>query len=135
MKQRGSTLVESSVILLLFLVLVTGVLDFGQVLFFHHFLTDRVRSGARYAAVTNADATAVQNLVAYNTSSPGPGATGLFGLQPGMVQVTRYDAGTATDRIEVKISTFRLWFLSPWLARSFTPSFRAVMPVEGGTGS
>lgn len=132
MSRRGSTLVESSIVLLLFLVILIGVLDFGQILFFHHFLADRVRAGARYAAVTNPDPAAVRNVVAYNTASPATGTTGLFGLDPAAVEVTRYDAGTPSDRIEVKISTFRLRFLSPWLAGSFTPSFRAVMPMESG---
>ena len=40
--RRGSTLVESSVVLMLFLVILIGVLDAGQILFFHQFLTERV---------------------------------------------------------------------------------------------
>jgi hypothetical protein len=119
-------------VLLLFLSILVGVLDFGQVLFFHHFLADRVRTGARYAAVTNPDASAVRNYVAYNNAAPGPGAVPLFGLDPAMVEVTRQDAGTAADRIEVRISTYRVRFLSPWLSGSFQPSFAAVMPMESG---
>jgi hypothetical protein len=134
MRRRGSTLVESSIVLLLFLTILIGVLDFGQVLFFHHFLMDRVRVGARYAAVTNPDAAAVRNYVAYNTAAPAPGAVPLFGLDPAMVQVTRQDAGTAADRIQVKISTYNVRFLSPWLAGTFQPSFAAVMPMESAGG-
>jgi hypothetical protein len=132
MSRRGSTLVESSIVLLLFLVVFLGVLDFGQVLLFHHFLMDRVRAGARYAAVANADPAVVRNYVAYNAAPPPPGATPLFGLDPAMVQVTRYDAGAASDRVEVKISTFRVQFLSPWIAGAFQPVFRAVAPMEAG---
>jgi hypothetical protein len=134
MKRRGSTLVESSVVLLLFLTILIGVLDFGQVLFFHHFLMDRVRAGARYAAVTNPDAATVRNYVAYNNAAPAPGTNTLFGLDPAMVVVKRQDAGTASDRIEVSISTYRVRFLSPWLAGSFQPSFTAVMPMESAGG-
>lgn len=128
--RRGSTLVESSIVLLLFLTVFLGVLDIGQVLFFHHFLTDRVRAGARYAGVAGTDAGAVRNFVAYNTPAPADGTPGLFGLTPSMVEVNRYDSGTATDRVEVKISTYPVRFLSPWIGGPFQPTFRAVMPME-----
>jgi hypothetical protein len=131
MKRRGSTLVESSVVLMLFLVIVIGVLDAGQILFFHQFLTERVRSGARYAVVHAYDATAVANLVAYADPAPAPGTTGLFGLTAAMVQVNHYNAGTSADRVSVKITGYQMRFLSPWLAGVFTPGpFQAVAPVE-----
>ena len=122
---------ESSVVLLLFLVIVIGVLDAGQVLFFHQFLTDRVRSGARYAVVHAYSATAVANVVAYADPAPAPGTQGLFGLTAAMVSVNRYDSGTSSDRIAVKITGYQMRFLSPWLAGVFTPGpFQAVAPVE-----
>ena len=130
---RGSTLVESSIILLVFLVILTGILDVGQVLFFHHVLTERVRAGARYAAVHAFDPGAIRNVVSYNSASAPPGGGGLFGLDPSLVEVNRYDEGTAKARIEVSVSTFTLHFASPWLMRDFTPQpFRAVVPIESG---
>jgi Flp pilus assembly protein TadG len=130
---RGSTLVESAIVLMLFLVILIGVMDFGQVLFFHHFLNERVRSGARYAIVHAYDPAAVKNVVAYNSPTVPPGAVPLFGLSPAQVSVNRYDAGTANDRIEVSVNTFSMHFISPWLMRDFTPGpFRAVMPLESG---
>ncbi len=129
-RRRGSTLVESALVLMLFLVLLLGVMDFAQILFFHQALTDRVRSGARYAVVHPWDTAAVQRYVAANSADPGV-ASFLFGITPDMVQVLHYDAGTASDRIEVRISAYRMRFLSPWLSGAFTPGpFRAVMPVE-----
>ena len=124
-------MVESSIILVLLMVVFIGIMDMGQVLFFHHFLNDRVRTGVRYAIVHTYDATTIKNVVAYNTTT-GDGTAGLFGLTPGMVQVNRYDAGTPNDRIEVKIDAFTMHFVSPCLMREFTPGpFRAVMPLEG----
>ena len=132
-RRRGSTLVESSVVLLLFLVILIGVLDAGQILFFHQFLTDRARSGARYAVVHAYNADAIANVVAYLDASPAPGTRGLFGLTAAMVQVNRYDAGTAADRVSVKITGYEMRFLSPWLAGAFTPGpFQAVAPIESG---
>ena len=130
-RRRGSTLVESSIVFLLFLVLLLGILDFGQILFFHHFLAERVRAGARYAVLHQYDAQVVRNVVVYNSPAAPPEGSGLFGLRPEMVQVVRYDAGTAADRVAVGISGYRMRFLSPWVAGVFTPGpFRAVLPLE-----
>jgi hypothetical protein len=135
-RRRGSTLVESAIVMLLFLVILIGVLDAAQVLFFHQFLADRVRSGVRYAAVHTYSASAIRNVVAYNTASPEPGMAGLFGLTPEMVKVNRYGAGTADDRVETEIGGYSMRFLSPWLAGTFTPGpFRAVMPLESAGGA
>ncbi|MBZ5619735.1 MAG: pilus assembly protein [Acidobacteriia bacterium] len=130
--RRGSTLVEGSIILLLYMVIFVGILDMGQVFFFHHFLTERVRTGVRYAVVHTYDPTAIQNVVAYNSSVARPsGSSGLFGLTPSQVAVNRYDPDTPNDRIEVSVNAFTMHFMSPWLMRDFTPGpFRAVMPVE-----
>ena len=130
-QRRGSTLVESSVVLLLFLVILIGVLDAGQILFFHQFLTERVRTGARYAVVHAYNSTAIANVVAYSDPAPAPGTSGLFGLTAAMVQVNHYDAGTSADRVTVKITGYQMRFLSPWLAGVFSPGpFQAVAPVE-----
>lgn len=132
-KSRGSTLVESAIVLLLFVVILLGVMDFSQILFFHHVLLERVRCSARYAAVHPYSVTAIQNFAAYNRTTAPPGGTGLFGLSPSVVQVNRYGEGTADDRVRVSISTHRMRFLSPWLAGTFTPGpFTAVMPMESG---
>jgi hypothetical protein len=130
-RRRGSSLLESCVILLLFLGLLIGVADISQVMFFHHFLQQRVRAGARYAVVNVYDAAAIRNVVVYNSKTAG--TIGLFGLQPSMVSVNLYDAGTPEARVEVAISGFRMRFISPWLTGDFSPGpFRSVLPVESG---
>lgn len=130
----GSTLVEASVILVLFLVVLIGILDVGQVIFFHHVLTERVRAGARYAAVHTYDPSAIKNVVSYNSATaPSDGSSGLFGISPSMVQVNLYDQGTSDARVVVSISAFTLHFVSPWLMRDFTPTpISAAVPVESG---
>ncbi len=130
-------MVESSIILLLFMVIFVGILDMGQIFFFHNFLNDRVRAGARYAVVHTYDPATIKNVVAYNaTKAPDDGGPGLFGLDPSMVEVNRYDAGTPDDRIEVSVSSFTMHLISPWLMRDFTPGpFRAVMPIESAGGA
>jgi hypothetical protein len=126
---RGSSLVEGSIVLVVFMVVFVGILDVSQVVFLHTVLSDRVRTGARYAVVHTYNAAAIQNVVAYNSATPG--SSGLFGITPSMVQVNHYDIGLPTERVQVSISTYSMHFLSPWLAASFTPGpFTAVMPME-----
>ena len=127
---RGSTLVESSIVLLVFLVLFVGILDMAQAMFLHQVLADRVRTGARYAVVHPYDVTTIQNVVAYN-SSTGSGS-GLFSITPSMVQVNHYDAGLPTERVQVSITSYQIHFLSPWLPSTLTRPFTAIMPMESG---
>lgn len=130
-RRRGSTLIESSIVLTLFLVILIAVMDFAQVLFFHHVLSERVRTGVRYAVVHAYNEAAIKKLVAYNNPAADGGTSGIFGLTPDQVLVARWSAGTAEERVEVKISGYTMRFLSPWLAGTFTPGpFRAVMPAE-----
>ena len=125
---------EMAFLLMLFLTILFGILDIGQVLFFHHLLCDRVRVGVRYAVVHSYDTAAIRNVVAFdNPAGPRPGGSGLFGLTPAMVQVEEFDAGTPSARIQVGITTFPIHFVSPWLPHIVTPGpFQAVMPVESG---
>jgi hypothetical protein len=130
--RKGGSVLESGLVLLLLLITIIGVFDMGQLLFFHQTFRERVRAGVRYAVVHTYDAQQIRNMVLYNSPTAPPGdPPGLFGLRPAMVTVTRYDQGTADDRIEVRISSYPFTFLSPLLAgRSLNPVFRAVMPIE-----
>lgn len=126
--RKGAHVVETALVLLPFVFTLIGVLDFGQLLFFYQTFRARAHSGARYAAVNPYNSQTIANVVAYGATT-GSGK-GRFGLTPSMVTVTRYDQGTAYDRIEVKIN-YPLAFISPLLAKyKLTPVFRSVMPVE-----
>ncbi len=132
--ERGSALLESTLVLLVFTVTLLEILDVGQFMFFQAMLMDRARAAARYAQVSTFDTSAIANVVAYNDPAGGSG-TGLFGLSTSMVTVNRYDAGLSTDRIEIVISNFPLAFEGPMLLANFSSrTFRAVMPV-GGMGA
>src|ERR1043166_8829675 len=69
-KQSGQAMLESALILLVFLVMLVGIVDFGQFFYFHQSLTDRARAGARYGSVhacsTLADCTEAVNYAIYN---------------------------------------------------------------------
>jgi Flp pilus assembly protein TadG len=129
----GSALVEGAFVLLALIVLLTGILDIGQIFMFHQGLTERVRAGARYAATHTYNIQQIKNVVLYNASTaPAGSPKGLYGLQASQVSVTRYDSGDAVkDRIEVKIQGFPMAFYSPLLKRAYTHRpFVAIRRVE-----
>src|SRR5258708_6148234 len=79
-KQRGQAFIESALIMLIFVPVLVGIADFGQVIYFHASLTERARAAARYGAVhAYTDGSAIQNVAVYNDPSP---ATGTAGLVP-----------------------------------------------------
>jgi Flp pilus assembly protein TadG len=49
--ERGSNLVEYGVVLMLFLTMLFGVIDFGRALYVYHFVAGAAREGTRYAIV------------------------------------------------------------------------------------
>jgi len=50
-KQRGATVIEFALVLVMFLAVMLGILDFGRMLFTWSAANEAARAGARYAAV------------------------------------------------------------------------------------
>ena len=104
-RRRGSAMIEATLTLSLFLTVLFSLYDFGWVLFFHQTLVHQARTSARYGAVSPSDLAAIKNVALYNSTS-GSG-TGLFGLEPANVSVSRNGQGTTSDRITVTISGYQ----------------------------
>lgn len=109
-------MVESALVLLLFVVTLIGTFDVAQFLFYHQSLTERVRGAARYAAVNTFDTTAVQNMVLYNQSTAPSGRNPDFNLTSSMISVQRYDTNTPEDRVVVTVSNYPFLFITPFIA-------------------
>ena len=127
---RGSTMLELSFILLVFLSLLLGAFDFGQFLFIHQALVERARYAARWGMATfpAPTVTEIKNMVVYGQSTAG--ANGYFGLTTGMVTVTSSDANTWNARITVLISNYPYQMLSPYIAGSYTgPNITVSVPL------
>ena len=127
--RSGQALVESALMLVVFLALFLGALDFGQYLYFHQSLSERARAAARYGAVNPADKTGIQNVAVYN--DPAGSANGATPLIPNfttaMVSVclpgdsTCSDPGPSADsRVTVTISGYQMVMFSLFLPQSFT---------------
>jgi len=118
--RRGSAMVELSLIGSLFFVLVIGLMDVGQTLFFQQALLERARTAARWGAATDpTNGAGIQNMVLYLQPAAPEGGVTSFGLTPTMVGVSTPDAGTDNYRLVVQISGYPVKLLSPYLAGSY----------------
>src|SRR5437667_3853209 len=73
--ERGQAFVETGLIMLIFVPILIGIMDFGQFLYIHQSLSERVRAATRYGAVhTYTDGADVVNVAMYNTPAGGSAA-------------------------------------------------------------
>src|SRR5262245_58586501 len=91
--KKGSAIVESSMVLVVFITALVGIGDLGQMLFIHASIMERVREGLRYGVITY-DPTAIRNIILYGTEAPADGATPGFQLTSSMVDIARFDANS-----------------------------------------
>jgi Flp pilus assembly protein TadG len=130
--QRGQSVIEGVLVLVVLIGMILGVLDFGQMMFLHQTLTERARAAARHAALNPADVDGVRNLVLFgNTVAPGDATRGFWGMTAAMVQVARNNQNTNEDEMVVTISGYRFQIFSPWIAGSaLGRPIVAAAPVE-----
>jgi Flp pilus assembly protein TadG len=113
-------MLETALVLLMFILMLIGTLDFGQVLYFHQSLVERARAAARYGAINPTDSTGIQNIAVYNSATvPSPALAVLPGLTTGMVNVSNPGINTPEARVMVTISGYPINFISPYIAQTF----------------
>ena len=123
-------MIETSLIMLIFVPVLVGIADFGQFLYFHSSLSERARAAARYGAVnTYSNGDTIKKVAVYNDPNAAAGSTPLLPrLTTAMVTATLDDAGTDSARITVTISNFPFSFLSPFMSKSTW--YRTVLATE-----
>jgi Flp pilus assembly protein TadG len=128
---RGSVMVELSLVGTMFFILLIGIADVGQVLFVQQAMAERVRSAARWGAVNDpTNASAIRNMVLYFQPTVPAGGKASFGLTSSMVNVSTADAGTDDYRLVVQISGYSLLMLSPYIAGSYKgPPINVSVPL------
>ena len=118
--QRGQSMVEATLVLLVFFTLLLGVIDCGQVLFAHQSLVERVRAAVRWGVVHPWEkADPIVNLVLYNQTEAPRGSTPSFlGMQRENVVIRHIAPAERPDdeTLSVTIVNFRPQFFSPWFA-------------------
>ena len=121
--RRGQSLVEATLVLIVFFALLLGVIDCGQVMFSHQALVERVTGAVRWGSVHPYDGTGdqVANLILYNQpDEPRTATTPFLGLSRANVQV-RYQAPADRpddETIGVAIVNYESHFFSPWIAKT-----------------
>jgi flagellin-like protein len=122
--RRGQSAVESGLVLVMFIFVLTGIADFGHFLYLHQTLTERVRVAARYGAVTShiggGNIDKIKNVAVFNTPSPAEGAKPLLpGLTTSMVNASLDGTfGQDDARIIVTIANYPFGFISPYMSTS-----------------
>ena len=123
--ERGQTLVEGALALLVFMSLLFAVIDCGLVMVSHQTLVERVRAAVRWGVVRPWDGTGEQvaNLILYDQpDAPRATTAGYLGLTRENVQVRYQPPSTShpdDEVLSVAIVNYRYRFLSPWITQTF----------------
>ena len=145
--QRGQTLVEFALVVMVFLVIVFGLLEFSRALWTWNTIVQATRAGARFAVVETPTATDVEikNYVAY-LNTTGTGDPVLPGLTASNVTVSfqKIDPSTGSyvappgnnkflaDVVQVGITGYNFNFVVPIIGTSITlPAFTTTLNLEG----
>ena len=142
--RKGAGLVESALVLFIFLAFCLGTLDFGQFLYFHQALAERARAAARYGSVNWTDRTGIQNVAIYNDpAGTANGATAILpNLTTTMIAVClpadtncSNVSGTTESRITVTITgyqmtTFNFVFPQAFTNKAITASIPSEKPIS-----
>ena len=131
-RQRGQAMVEGALVAVAFITCLVSILELSRYALFIQFFTERARAGARYAAVSNYNVDTIKNWVAYNSPiAPDYSSSGLFGLTPSMINVSRFNQSTDTDRIEISINSYPVSLVVPLLPQNWVlKPFRVVLTTE-----
>ena len=120
-RRRGQSLVEYTMVMLVFFSLLLGVLDCGQILFAHQSLVERVRAAVRWGTLHPQDGPdRVVNYVLYGgPDAPLMPAPGFLGLTEDNV-LAEYQAATPLrpddNLLHVEIVNFKSNLFTPWFA-------------------
>lgn len=121
--RRGAVVIEATLTLMLFLIFVFSLFDFGYVTFFHHTLMQQARAAARYGVVidpsTPENQTRIKNVLLFNDPDHAGGdATGLLGLDASNVSVTLQpkSASEPVARLVVTVQGYQYGLITPGFA-------------------
>ena len=128
--ERGATLVEFSIGVLVFATAMFAVLEFGRVLWAHNALTDAARRGVRYATLHAAtDVDQVKNVVVFGDAA-GTGSPMLPNLAKEDVDVEYTGFGLNDGTVTVTIE-YEFQLLIPIIGTTITmPTYSTTLSGE-----
>lgn len=125
-------MLETALILPLFLVFWFGIVDWGIAYWAHQSIVFQANEAARWGVVHGYDATAIRNMVVYGKPAPTDSAKAQFGLKPGNVTVNLVCSTAATcpntaaydptdnRRIVIRVAGYKFAHFTPFFAGNFT---------------
>lgn len=134
--QRGNALIESALVLGLFVFVLVGIMDFAQILHVHQSLVERVRSVARTAVVQNLTVEEIRDRIVYGQSmdirtEAGLMPAGFMGLRREHVTVEILDRTYSEQRLVVDVNGVPIIILSPLMAgQGKNLPLRITIPLE-----
>ena len=148
--QLGQTLVEFALVVMVFLVIMFGLVEFARALWTWNTIVQATRAGARFAVVETpnpANDDAIKNYVVY-LNSAGTGDPVLPGLTTSNVTVSfqKIDPNTGAyvpapgtppnkfqaDVVQISITGYSFNFVVPIIGSSITlPAFTTTLSLEG----
>lgn len=110
-KQRGATAVEFAIVILLFITIIFGIIEFGLLMYNQHIVTNASREGARYGIVYSFPDRINANDIKATVTSYGSQYIISFGNKDWDVEVRNLETGnqnqgcvTHSDRLMVQAS-------------------------------
>ena len=129
--ERGATLVEYSIAVMVFMIALFAVIEFGRAIWVHNALSDAARRGARYAALHSAANVAeVKNVVVFGDPAGGSQPT-VPNLSTTNVDVTYSGFGLNTGTVSVSVTNYQFQFVIPIVGTTITmPSYTTTLTGE-----
>ena len=129
--ERGATLVEYSIAVMVFMIAMFAVIEFGRAIWVHNALSDAARRGARYAALHSAANVAeVKNVVVFGDPAGGSQPT-VPNLSTTNVDVTYSGFGLNTGTVSVSVTNYQFQFVIPIVGTTITmPSYTTTLTGE-----
>jgi Flp pilus assembly protein TadG len=116
-RQAGAAVIETSLLLPLFLAFWFGIIDWGLAFFVHETVVHQTQKAARWASLNNYDATKIRNVLLYNDPTINRGGAVWFSLQNPTVTVNlRGIESWNTQRIVITISNYQWMHFTPFLS-------------------
>lgn len=134
--ERGTTLVETAIVMGVLLMFTLGIFDFGRALYTYSFLANAARQGARWAIVRGADCTQLDHCPAKSGStdiqpfvqSLSEGATKASNIQATLNFPNGNDSPGSIAQVTV---TYPFTFIAPGLSKlSFTMTSTSEMIIS-----
>ena len=141
-RTRGQSLLEMAFVVLIFLFLLFGIIEFGRALWTYNTIVQATRAGARWAVVNvqsnsdTANKTKVQNMVVYGDPNVSSGNPILPGLLTSMVTVsivameTDSSGNPLNQKVSVSINNYQFRFIVPIAPTITIPAFETSLYTE-----